>query len=159
MGLGQTNMGLGQTNVEVGQTNVGLGQTNVGLGQTNVGVGQTNVGVGQTNVGVGLTEDDCCPRKRLCDTSGACQTSGDSHVTEDDSAVDVVGAGENYSSTRDTHLPAEKEPAYQDQKKLVHPTQSSITVQTAQPCRAIPGHTGFLTFATLSAVEAAESHS
>ena len=82
--------------------------------------------------------------------------SGDSHVTEEDTAVEVVDAGENFSTTRDADLPPEQGSAHWVQKKLVQP---SITVQSAQPCKAIPGHTGFLTFATLSAVEAAESHS
>ena len=33
--------------------------------------------------------------------------------------------------------------------KLTHPTQSQVTLYTAQPVKTIPGHTGFLTFATL----------
>ena len=121
-----------------------------------MGLRQTEMGLRQTDMGLGLTEDDYCPRKRLCDTSGVCQMSADSHVTEDDNSVKAVDAGENCLTTSATHLPTEKG-AYQDQRKLVQPVQSSVTVQTAQPCRAIPGHTGFLTFATLSAVVAAES--
>lgn len=34
--------------------------------------------------------------------------------------------------------------------KLVHPTLTSHPLHTAQPARKIPGHTGFLTFATLN---------
>ena len=33
--------------------------------------------------------------------------------------------------------------------KLTRPTLSHVTLYTAQPAKNIPGHTGFLTFATL----------
>ena len=33
--------------------------------------------------------------------------------------------------------------------KLTHPTQSQVTLYTAQPQKTLPGHTGYLTFATL----------
>ena len=33
--------------------------------------------------------------------------------------------------------------------KLTHPTLSQVTFYSAQPTKTVPGHTGFLTFATL----------
>ena len=114
------------------------------------------MGLSHTDIGISLTEADCCSRKRPCDTSGVCQMSDDSHVTEGGNSIEAVEhrtAGESHMTalTSDTQLSAKVGSAYMD-RKLVQPIQSSVTVQTAQPCKAIPGHTGFLTFATLSAM-------
>ena len=89
-----------------------------------------------------------------------------SHVTEEECPVSIAGGHEEVTgdhvaeeghvstagghvSTAGGHMTEGQTTGAYKRRKLTRPTLSSVAMYTAQPCKNIPGHTGYLTFATL----------
>ena len=102
------------------------------------------------NLGFPLEEEESAVKKRRLETTGVHVTEGEqegtAHVTEgeQEGVTDAVTMAEGCVAK------VKRTNAYK-RRKLVRPTLSSCAMYTAQPRKNIPGHTGYLTFATLHA--------
>ena len=70
------------------------------------------------------------------------------HVTEGEQEEDTVHVTDEVNTAESRVAKVQRTSAYK-RRKLVRPTLSSCAMYTAQPRKNIPGHTGYLTFATL----------
>ena len=88
------------------------------------------------------------------------QEEATAHVTEieqEEGTVHVTESGQGEGSahvtdevnTAESHVAKVQRTSAYKRRKLVRPTLSSCAMYTAQPRKNIPGHTGYLTFATL----------
>ena len=114
------------------------------------------------NLGFPLEEEESAVKKRRLETkatAGVHVTEGEqveaaAHVTEGehDSVVHVTEGEQEETAAHVTDevntAKVQRTSAYK-RRKLVRPTLSSCAMYTAQPRKNIPGHTGYLTFATL----------
>ena len=129
------------------------------------------------NLGFPLEEEESAVKKRCLETkatAGVHVTEGEHdsgvHVTEGEHDSEVhVTEGEHDSvahvtegeqeeaaahvtdevKTAESHVAKVQRTSAYKRRKLVRPTLSSCAMYTAQPRKNIPGHTGYLTFATL----------
>jgi len=136
------------------------------LGRKHLETGITNVphvtleGSYVSTVGDHMTEEEChvteechvLEKECHMSTAGGHETSEEGHVNITGGHVTEEGhmsIAESHLNTAGSHLTEGQTTGAYKRRKLVRPTLSSIAMYTAQPCKNIPGHTGYLTFATL----------